>query len=130
MPTPPESAPSPGSTPTEGSREIFHDAVRYWELRRAGYNVALAALTIGWVVVTWPHFRPAFNVVDGLRLLVLALLANVAYCAAYLVDLPLQHSSFRDVWRRRRWALWTAGTLFALLFTHYWIGDEIYPYVS
>jgi hypothetical protein len=57
-------------------------------------------------------------------------LANVCYCAAYLVDLPLQYSSFRAAWRRRRFALWLAGMLFAALLASYWIADEIYPYVS
>ena len=52
----------------------------------------------------------------------LAALANVCYSAAYLVEIVLSGS---DGWRRRRWILWAAGTLFALLFAHYWIGDEI-----
>ena len=57
------------------------------------------------------------------RLLALVALANVAYCAAYLVDLPLQQSEVRDGWRGRRWWwwLWLAGTLFALLLAQYWI---------
>jgi len=54
----------------------------------------------------------------------------VLYCAAYLVDLPMQTSSYRDAWRRRRWTLWLIGTLFAAALTYYWIGDEIYPFVS
>jgi hypothetical protein len=46
------------------------------------------------------------------------------------VDLTLQASSFAPAWRRWRWLLWLAGTLFALLVATYWIGDEIYPSVS
>jgi hypothetical protein len=33
------------------------------------------------------------------------------------------------VWRRRRWVLWLAGVIFAIVLTNYWIVDEIYPYV-
>ena len=111
-------------------RLLLDDALRYWERRRIGYNLVLAAIVIGWGVFTWPHFRPALALVPMLRLFVLAVIANVLYCAAYLVDLPMQTSSYREVWRRRRWALWWIGTLFAAALTYYWIGDEIYPHVS
>jgi hypothetical protein len=60
----------------------------------------------------------------------LAALANLGYCAAYLVDIPVQQSSFGITWRRRRWVLWSLGTLFALLIEYYWIADEIYPSVG
>ena len=59
----------------------------------------------------------------------LAALANVCYCAAYFVDLPLQYSSFRAAWLRWRFALWLAGMLLATALANYWIADEIYPYV-
>lgn len=60
---------------------------------------------------------------------VLALLANVCYCAAYLVDIPTQYSSVGAIWRRRRWGLWLMGMLFAIVLENYWIADEIYPFV-
>jgi hypothetical protein len=63
-----------------------------------------------------------------LLLLILAILANVCYCAAYLADVPLQRTIFQAVWRRRRWGLWLAGTAFAIILANYWIADEIYPY--
>ena len=112
------------------TREPLPDAIRYWELRRIWYNLALAAQAIAWVVLTWPHFRPALTLPNLGRILILATLANVCYSTAYLVDIPMQESSFGDTWRRRRWALWLFGTLFALLFAQYWIGDEIYPDVG
>ncbi|HEY6126897.1 MAG TPA: hypothetical protein VIW23_01830 [Candidatus Acidoferrum sp.] len=62
-------------------------------------------------------------------LMVLALMANACYCAAYLVDLPMQSSPLSATWKRRRWMLWVAGTLFAILLANYWIVDEIYPFV-
>jgi hypothetical protein len=109
---------------------VFRDAVRYWELRRIWYNLALLGIAVAWVVGTWPHFRPAMNVASLLKLLVLAGLANLCYCAAYLVDIPLQHSGLRASWRRHRWALWLVGTVFAIVFANYWIADEIYPFVN
>jgi len=106
------------------------DAGRYWERRRIRYNAVLAGVVIVWVTVTWPHFRAAFTWPTLLPLLGLAGIANLCYFAAYLVDLPLQFSSFRDGWRRHRWTLWTLGMAFAFVLTNYWIADEIYPYIG
>lgn len=111
------------------SRTIFADALRYWELRRIPYNLVLAAVVLAWITLSWPHFRPAFNWPSLLALIVLALLANLCYCAAYIADVPMQFSSFQNPWRRRRWILWLAGMLFATLLANYWIADEIYSYV-
>jgi hypothetical protein len=118
-----------GRPPTGPSSGFLADAFRFWELRRIFYNLALASVVLLWVTVSWPHFRPAFTLLSLLQLAVLALLANLCYCAAYLVDLPMQGSPLASVWKRRRWTLWVAGTLFAILFENYWIADEIYPFV-
>ena len=103
------------------------DAIRYWEFRRIWYNLALGSLVLAWVVLTWPHFRPAFNLADLGRALVLAAIFNVCYSAAYLPEAAFGES---PLWRRARIFVWTAGTLFALLFACYWIADEIYPSVT
>jgi hypothetical protein len=118
-----------GDSPADPFRGLLADAIRFWEPRRLIYNAVLAVVVIIWVVASWPHFRPALTLFSLLRLAILALLANLCYCAAYLVDLPFQHSSRSAVWRRRRWMLWLLGTLFAVLFANYWIADEIYPFV-
>src|SRR5215472_7128883 len=110
-------------------RELLSDAIRYWEPRRIVYNGVLALVVLGWVVFTWPHFRGAFTPSALLLWFILAVLANACYCAAYLADLPLQYSLFRERWRRWRWALWLVGSLFAAAIAYYWIGDEIYPSV-
>lgn len=110
-------------------RGILTNAIGYWERRRILYNLLLTAVVIGWIALTWPHFRPAFRWDSFVALLVLAVLANLCYCAAYIADLSMQYSSFRDMWRRWRWALWLGGTLFAILFANYWIADEIYSFV-
>jgi hypothetical protein len=127
--TPPPGGSSP-RPPATDSGELFRDAVRYWEVRRIWYNLILLGIAVAWVVATWPHFRPAMSVASLLKVLVLALLANLCYSAAYLVDIPLQQSGARAAWRRRRWALWLAGMLFAVVFANYWIADEIYPFVN
>lgn len=109
-------------------RDVLSDALRYWELRRIGYNAVLAATVAAWVVITWPHFKASLSLRAVTALAILAVIANVFYCAAYLVDLPMQHATLRDSWRRWRWCLWVAGTIFALLLENYWIADEIYPW--
>jgi hypothetical protein len=114
-------------SPSSPLRESFTDAIRYWEPRRLVYNLVLSAVTAAWVAGTWPHFRAALTLSTLPPMAVLALLANVCYCAAYLVDIPAQRSSFGAVWKRRRWGLWLMGTLFAIVLASYWIADEIYP---
>ena len=116
-------------------RHSVADALRYWERRRVLYNVLLMAVAVSWVVLTWPHFRsvklmaiPPGDTHPALFILIiLAFLANVCYCAAYLVDIPLQLTF--ATWRKYRWALLLTGTLFAILVENYWIADEIYPFV-
>ena len=107
--------------------ELLSDAIAYWEPRRLGYNGFLTAVVFGWVAVTWPHFRAAFQWQSLLMLLMLAVLANICYCAAYIVDISVQYSTNRDTWRQRRWGLWAIGLLFAGAITYFWIADEIYP---
>jgi len=116
-------------SPSESLRESLTEAIRYWEPRRLVYNLVLGTVAIGWVVATWPHFRPVFTLFSLLRLAALALLANVCYCAAYVVDIPLRLSALSPIWSRRRWVLWLMGTLLAFVVTNYWIADEIYPFV-
>lgn len=110
--------------------ETVTDAIRYWERRRIAYNLLLVAVVIAWLAITWPHFQGAMTGRSLVTLSVLAALANLCYCAAYLADLPMQWSSFRANWRHWRWGLWMAGTLFAILLANYWIADEIYPYAA
>lgn len=108
-------------------RDVLSDAICYWEPRRIDYNLALAAVVFAWSIAIWPQVRATLNLQLVLALFVLAVLANVCYCAAYLGDVPVQCSSFRTRWRGRRWMLWLLGTLFGMALTYYWIGDEIYP---
>ena len=111
---------------------VLREAARFWEPRRFYYNPILAAVVLLWVILTWPHFRPALTLGSleaFIVLALLALLANLCYCAAYLADIFTQFMSSASR-RRFRWALFILGTLFALVLENYWIADEIYPYAS
>jgi len=118
---------SAGTPDTRPFRAHIDDALRYWEPRRIAYNAVLVSVCLGWLMLTWPHFRGAFTLASLAALLVLAVAANLCYCAAYVVDITLQYSWYRARWLRWRWALWLAGMLFAVLLADYWIADEIYP---
>jgi len=120
---------SPPDGPQLTFRALIGESLRFWELRRLIYNLVLFTVVVTWVAITWPHFRPMIEVHSLLLLAILALLANACYCAAYLVDIPMQCSAFNGLWKRRRWILWLVGTLLAILFANYWIVDEIYPFV-
>jgi len=117
-------------SPSPTFRELFANAVRFWEPWRLLYNLLLGLVVAVWVIATWPHFRPAMKPQLLFLLVMLGLIANVCYCAAYLIDVPMQHSAFGGHWRRQRWALWLAGMLFAIVLANYWIVDEIYPFVG
>lgn len=100
--------------------DLAADAIRYWELRRLAYNLALFAVVAVHFAASWPASR-AFLARDPLLLFFgLAVLANVAYCAAYAVDLFAQFSGIRAEWVRRRWLLLLVGTAFAAVLAHFW----------
>jgi hypothetical protein len=118
---------SSGKSPYRPLRESLAGAMRFWEPRRLVYNLVLTAVAVFWLVSSWPHFRPALTLSSLPPLAVLALLANVCYCAAYLVDLPMQQLAVSAFWGRWRWGLWLLGMLLAIVVENYWIADEIYP---
>jgi hypothetical protein len=98
-------------------REIITDALRYWERRRLVYNALLAAIVVvAHVVVGWPAVGAAL-LDRALNLFVLAVLANVLYCAAYVAHVFLQLSGFRAQRGRWRLALLVAGCAFAAVLT-------------
>jgi len=111
------------------NRRYLRTAARYWELRRIAYNVALLVLAGAWVYLTWPAFAAALTGATLLDLLLIAVLANIAYCVVYLVDVLVQRSTWRTGWLRHRWVLWVAATVVAVVLAHHWIADEVYPFV-
>ena len=114
------------SSPTPSG---FGDAIRYWERRRIAYNIILAAVFVGWVVLTWPHFRTGLTLESLVFLLFYAVMANLCYSAVYLAEVAMQLSPLQSAWVRWRFGLWLVGIALAVLFTNYWIADEIYPFV-
>jgi hypothetical protein len=101
-------------------RDYFGNAIRYWEPRRILYNVLLAVIVVIHFVMGLPFSRTLLQFNTLLLLFVLAVLANVAYCAAYVPDVFAQMSSLRDSWLRYRWALFVVGLAFAAVLTHFW----------
>jgi hypothetical protein len=106
-------------------RGILDDALRFWELRRIPFNLILAALVIVWLAANRAHLHEALLWPAILALFVMAALANVLYSVAYCLDVFIQYSSFRDLWRRRRWMLWLAGTLLAVALANVWIISQV-----
>ena len=103
-------------------REAVSNAMKFWEPRRILYNILLAAI----VIAHFLYFSRTLALIksimsfDGvLGLFLLAVLANVAYCAAYPVDLFAQWSSYRETWLRYRWILFVLGMIFAAILTRF-----------
>ena len=99
--------PSPEAPPPT-LRSMWNDCLRYWEPRRIAYNLALL-LVVLWKLAELKIWGMLFSPV----MLVAAGLANLCYCAAYVLDLGLQHSDFRQDWLRCRGILFLLGTAFA-----------------
>ena len=104
---------------TQVLRESATDAIRYWERRRLAYNAVLAAIVLIYFGLGYPASKKALSIDQTLLLFELAVLANVAYCAAYVVDIFAQASGYREQWRKYRWSLFTVGTLFAGVLTRF-----------
>jgi hypothetical protein len=70
-------------------RESVTGAIRYWEPRRLAYNAVLALIVLIYFGLNYPTSRSTLSVDLVLSVFLLAVLANVAYCAAYPVDLDV-----------------------------------------
>jgi len=101
-------------------RESLTDAIRDWEPRRILYNVVLAAIVLTYFGLNYPASKESWlSLNGGLFIFMLAVLANVAYCAAYVADIFAQSSGFRLVWVKYRWILLIIGILFAGTITRF-----------
>ncbi len=111
--------------------ELAADALRYWEPRRVLYNLALIGVVFAHFFAGWPDSRPFLHRDALFGFFILAVLANIAYCAAYPVDLFVQFSAVRQAWGRRRWILLLVGTAFAAMLAHFFmlgvLGGPIHP---
>jgi hypothetical protein len=100
-------------------RENTTDAIRFWERWRPVYNIVLAVIVALHFLASYPASKTVLSLDFCLGLFLLAVVANIAYCAAYLVDIFAQNSGFRDLWRQYRWLLFAIGTTFAAIITHF-----------
>ena len=98
---------------------LVADALRYWEPRRIVYNAFMAVIVLGYFFAGWPASK-SFLALNGiLWMFFLAVLANVCYCAAYVVDIFVQLSPLRSSWTRIRWILFLVGLAFAAVITRF-----------
>jgi hypothetical protein len=77
----------------------------------------LGLIVVGYFVAYWPTAKANINLNSIVGLAVLAVLANVCYCAAYIIDVFAQWSDARPIWLHWRWVLFALGTSFAAIIT-------------
>jgi hypothetical protein len=95
------------------------NALRYWEPRRPLYNAVLFSVVALHVLMAWPASREKLSFDVLLGFFILAVIANVAYCAVYAADLFVQFSGLDAAWRRGRVVLLIVGTTFAATIAHF-----------
>ena len=100
-------------------RERATEAIKFWEPMRIVYNIVLAAIVLMYFGWGLPRSREYISTNGISFLIVLAVLANVAYCAAYVVDMFAQISGFREQWRTVRWGLFATGLMFAAILARF-----------
>jgi hypothetical protein len=104
---------------TQTVRESLTDAIRFWEPLRLAYNATLAGIVLVYFWMGYPASKSGLSIDSLLVIFLLAVLANVAYCAVYLVDVFAQASGYRETWRKKRWVLFAIGLLFAGIVTRF-----------
>ncbi len=111
-------------------RDILTDALTFWEKSRLLYNAVLIVIVVVFGIIGFEHIAEFGYWRMALILCVMAVWANILYCSAYVPDVFVQLSGYRDVWRSTyRWILLALGTLLAALFT-YSISRSLFLYVS
>jgi|SRR5579862_1665695 len=100
-------------------RDYATSAIKFWEPLRIAYNLVLAVIVICYFAIAYPASKAALSLDFCLGLFILAVISNVAYCAAYIVDIFAQASAFRDLWSRYRWLLFAIGTTCAAIITRF-----------
>jgi hypothetical protein len=108
-------------------KDALTDAIRFWEPRRLIYNLVLALVVILHFMAAYPASKTVLSIDFALSLFLLAVAANIAYCAAYLADIFVQMSGFREIWQRTRWILFVIGTTFAAVITYFVTSGIFHP---
>lgn len=93
--------------------------LRYWEPRRVIYNAVLVVVVLGHIWAAWPASRDKLSVDLVLVCFVLAVIANILYCSAYVADMFLQFSGLDIATRLGRPILLTIGCAFAAIVAHF-----------
>jgi hypothetical protein len=101
-------------------RESLTNAIRYWEKMRLVYNGVLIVVVSVCFAWTYSTAKAQISVNMVLGFVLLAVLANVAYCGAYIVDVVVQMSGFRERWAKYRWILFSIGVVFAAIIARFW----------
>jgi hypothetical protein len=95
------------------------NGLRYWEPRRFIYNAVLALVVAAHMFLAGPGSRDKLSIDLALGIFLLAVLANVCYCAAYVPDVFVQFSGLHQAWRTGRVVVLLVGTAFAATITHF-----------
>ncbi len=104
---------------SDSFKDRITEALKYWEPMRLVYNAALAFEVAVYYVLFLPGSRTSVTRETLLFVFVLAVGANIAYCASYPVDLFVQASSLRHKWRTYRHLLFAVGLTLAAVFTRW-----------
>ncbi len=104
-------------SPPRALRAIAADAPRFWEWGRVFYNAVLLAIVAVYFVAGFPGSWRSLSVNLFLFIFVMAVLANVLYCLAYVADVLVQLAGLRPAWGRWRWLLLLIGTATAGIIT-------------
>lgn len=108
-------------------RDSVTAAIRYWEPRRLIYNFVLAGIVLIYFGLNYSTSRSKISFDFALLLFLLAVLANVAYCAAYPVDIFVSASGYREQWLKYRWIIFVIGLLFAATITRFFALGMFHP---
>jgi hypothetical protein len=101
----------------EKLKAVTTDAIKFWEKCRIIYNIVLGLIVIGFIIYGLINDME-INFIDAFTsVFILAVIANVLYTTAYIPDLFVQLSDFRDIWRKYRWILFLVGLILAGLYT-------------
>ena len=98
-------------------KDVLSDGIHYWERARIVYNLVLTLIVAFYFFKQWPASKGMITTDLIQTTFVLAVLANVAFCSAYVVDTFVQLSTFRSTWLRFRWLLFLIGLVFASVIT-------------
>jgi hypothetical protein len=101
-------------------REALSNAIRYWERMRILYNAVLILIVGSCFFYNYPASKETLKLGWTLLLFLLAVGANVVYCAAYVVEIPVQMSQYGERWVKIRWVLLVVGTACAGILAYFW----------